>query len=156
MASYSGLDCGSSAVSSIRATRGEPLPSGSIVTVGRRPRASLPSTRFSSAQPRPMYCSRPSGSTAPVPRESSRNTSIASGPTANVHGWVLCGLAASTAHGHRAERARGVLPVRPWLVGRTAAGIEHRAVVDPVAQQAGTGDGDGGPADADRPKHLAA
>ena len=31
------------------------------------------------------------------PRESSRKTSIVSAPTSKIHGWVLCGLAASTA-----------------------------------------------------------
>ena len=97
-----------------RATRVGSLPSGIRVTVGRRPRATAPSTRFSSAQPRPMCCSRPNGSTDPVVRAGSRKTSIASGPSRKIHGWVLCGLAASTA---QAIAPSGPGVSRHWVQG---------------------------------------
>ena len=112
-----GPRCSAAGVNVSCATRAPETPSGSSSTRGSRPRARQPRVRFSSAQPRPMYCSRRSGSSAPVPRVSSTYTSMVRSETRKSQGWVLCGLAARiaapTARAGPGQCASSASPRRP-------------------------------------------
>ena len=109
MASYSGLDCGAGVRRQVdvRHPGGADSRPGAASRSGRRPRAWQPRTRFSSAQPRPMYCSRPERvDRAGRPRASSRKTSMVSAPTREDPGLGVVRAGGQHGAGHRAERTR--------------------------------------------------
>ena len=69
-------------------------------------------------------------------RERSAKTSIASGPTAKIQGWVSCGLAARMAarSGRKSPSDAAALPRPPRLIGRPLAGRADAPVPGPVAE----------------------
>ena len=80
---------------------------------------------------------------------------MASAPTPNDPRLGVVRAGGQYGAGHRAERTRRLPPLRPRVVRRTAAGIQDRGVVHPVAQHTGAGDHHGRSADPDGSEHLA-
>ena len=134
------LDCGVAGPSATCATRAASSPSGSSVTVGRRPRATAAEDEVLHARSRGRCTAR---GAAGRPRRcratSSTNTSMR--VVAEREGPGLGVVRAGGQHGagHRAERAGQVAPLGPRVVRRAAARVEGRAVVHAVAEHPGAG-----------------